>query len=153
MRACLPPWKLTSPPILGGVFPRGLAPRRTPDRLPRMRPSSRAAAGNAGQLPPAPLRQGPLRLGTGAAMPGRETPDKRPSTSDEAATTAPVLPAETKACACPACTARMATAMDEFFLVRMAVAALSSMPTTSGASISSTWPRPWLASSGRTACA
>ena len=73
-------------------------------------------------------------------MAGRSTPGSIPKMNDEAATTAPVFPALTKASprALPAGgqdSLRMSMPMDieEALFLRMATVACSSIPTTSGA--------------------
>ena len=55
------------------------------------------------------------------------------STKREVAISAPVLPAETQALASPDLTRLIATRIDESFLLRMASAGDSSIPTTSEA--------------------
>ena len=92
----------------------------------------------------------PAFVGIRAAMPGRRTPGSRPITSVDAAVTAPVLTAETKASACPSRNNPAPTTMEEFFLRRMAAAGASSIPMFSGAW--TTWmPRPVADSRSRAA--
>ena len=75
----------------------------------------------------------PLSVGKAEASAGRCTPRIMPWIIFAVAMTAPVLPAETKPCAPPSRTRRAATWIDEFFLVRTALAAESSMVMTSAA--------------------
>src|SRR5690242_3451098 len=73
----------------------------------------------------------PSMVGKIPASAGRSTPGITPCTILAVAMTAPVLPAETKHCAMPSRTRREATRMELSRLVRTALAALSSMMTTS----------------------
>src|SRR3954469_9935740 len=66
-------------------------------------------------------------------MAGRSMPGSVLRTNLAVPMRAPVLPAETQACARPSFTRSMATRMEEFFLVRIAVRTSSSMATTSAA--------------------
>ena len=67
----------------------------------------------------------------GAQMAGRSMPGRVLSTNLAVAISAPVLPALTTACACPAFTKLMATRREESFLPRSTLLGSSSMPTTS----------------------
>ena len=58
------------------------------------------------------------RTGKGTAMAGRETPLMRPSRSSEAAMAAPVLPALSRADACPSRTASAARTIEASFIWR-----------------------------------
>ena len=73
----------------------------------------------------------PLRVGNCDAMAGRSMPGNVFSTKRAMAISAPVLPADTQACAVPSLTRLMATRIDESFFLRSASAGGSSIATTS----------------------
>ena len=73
----------------------------------------------------------PLRVGSAAQIAGRSIPGRVFSTNFAVPIRAPVLPADTQACASPDFTRSMATRIEESFLLRMAERMSSSMPTTS----------------------
>src|SRR5947199_642149 len=71
-----------------------------------------------------------LRLGSTAAMAGRSTPRRTPTTNIATARAAPVLPAEMNALTSPSRTSSAATRNDESRLRRSACDGLSPIPTT-----------------------
>ena len=73
----------------------------------------------------------PLRVGSCDAIAGRSMPGSVFSTKRAIAISAPVLPAETQACAAPSLTRLIATRIDESFFLRSASAGGSSIATTS----------------------
>ena len=75
----------------------------------------------------------PLRVGSCDAIAGRSMPGSVFSTKRAIAISAPVLPADTHACACPSRTRLIATRIDESFFLRNASAGGSSIATTSAA--------------------
>jgi hypothetical protein len=76
---------------------------------------------------PASIRTlGPRRAGSTTAIPGRSTPGSRRTWSNDAASMAPVLPAETTAWASPSATERTARTREDSGLARTARPALPS---------------------------
>ena len=73
----------------------------------------------------------PLRVGNCDAIAGRSMPGSVFSTKRAMAMSAPVLPADTQACAVPSLTRLTATRIDESFFLRSASAGGSSIVTTS----------------------
>src|SRR5258706_8820317 len=81
--------------------------------------------------PRSSARVTPLRVGNCEAIAGRSMPGRVLSTKREIAISAPVLPADTQACATPSFTRSTATRIDESFLRRRASAGGSCISTTS----------------------
>ncbi len=73
----------------------------------------------------------PCFVGSWEAIAGRSMPGSVLSTKRAMAISAPVLPAETQACADPSLTRLIATRIDESFFLRSASAGGSSIATTS----------------------
>ncbi len=73
----------------------------------------------------------PVRVGSCEAIAGRSMPGSVFSTKRAIAISAPVLPADTQACAVPSLTRLIATRIDESFFLRSASAGGSSISTTS----------------------
>ena len=89
----------------------------------------------ASELAPESIRrQGPPWAGSGTPIPGREMPRMRPMWSSEAASIAPVGPADTTASAEPSRTSRQAVTIELPGLARTAAAGSSLEPITSAAS-------------------
>ena len=96
------------------------------------------SSGRASALAPESRRtEGPRRAGIVTAIAGLRTPGMRRISSRQAASIAPVLPAETTAPAFPSRTARHAMTSELFGFARTASVGFSSIVITSGASISS----------------
>ncbi len=98
-------------------------------------------SGRASAFAPASMRTlGPRFVGMTIAMPGRWTPGSRRMCRSDAASIAPVFPAETTTSASPSATARTARTSDESVFARTASTAWSSIEIDSDASTSG---RPW----------
>src|ERR671934_824982 len=96
------------------------------------------SSGRASAFAPESSRtEAPRRAGMVTAIAGRRTPGILRSSSRHAASIAPVLPAETTACALPSPTTRHAVTSELAGFARTASVGFSSIAITSGASISS----------------
>ena len=85
-------------------------------------------SGRASAFAPASMRTvGPARAGITTAIAGRRTPGRRRMCRSDAASIAPVLPAETTASASPSATARTARTSEESGLARTASTGWSSI--------------------------
>ena len=110
-------------------------------------------SGRASAFAPASISTvGPRRVGITIAMPGRMTPGRRRTWSSEAASAAPVFPAETTAAASPSPTARTARTSDESGLPRTASAGFSSISIASVHGTSSSPCASRIAGPKRTGC-
>ena len=90
-------------------------------------PNCSRFSGRDSALAPASIStQGWSRAGSGTAMPGRCTPFTRPIVSSDAASMAPVEPAEIAPAARPSRTIRQAVTIDDPGLARTAAAGSSS---------------------------
>ena len=101
-------------------------------------------SGRASAFAPASIRTvGPRLPGITIAIPGRRTPGSRRTWRSEAASTAPVFPAETTAAASPSPTARAERTSDESGFARTASAGFSSIAIACSHGTSSS---PWASS-------
>ena len=118
-----------SRPIRGWLLRGYMAPNSSP---PITANCSSWAAEQSTLAPKSSIRARPPPLeGINLAIAGRSMPGRVLSTKRAVAMRAPVLPADTAACAAPSFTWLMATRMEEFFLFFKADCGASSMPTTS----------------------
>ena len=105
--------------------------------VPRCAKPTSSRAEHSTLAPASSMSTGPSMVGSRVPTVARSTPSKRPSRTVEAASSAPVFPAEMNASdSRRACSSRPTTMLD-FRLRRTACSGFSAIPITSGASTSS----------------